>query len=584
MTTVKRPLGLTLPALHEFVELCGGDLKKTATERIKTLVLDMTRVAGVSYAALLEHRDSPHVAPANVFLSHAYSYPFLDVVEAVAAWEARQAETGRRFFYYFDLFSVNQHSQTSVVPFEVLRDEFAGSITAIGRVLLILSPYYNPLPLQRAWCVFEMATALTVGAALEVVMPHSDAVAFQKALLDDFGGLIGKICEVDVERATAREPADLANIRRVIQGGGGYLRTNQLVVGALREWMAVEGSAALAALPGATARALSPLSTQLALLLQAGGRLREAETAFRAALEGRRAALGDAHRDTLSALSGLAVLLRLQGRLEEAAPLYEEILALQRAELGPRHPDTLGTLNNISVLLRTRGQLAEAEPLAREVLESRCAALGGEHADSVDAANNLAKVLWYRGKLDEAEQLFREALLVHKKMFGEAHTESMRSATNLAHCMSDRGGGSLPQAEALYRNAWASFRRSLGDTNMLTFWPQVGLACTLRRQGRFDEALPLAQDAARDSAAALDALHPVVLFALHELGVVLRLLGARERARPFARAAAEGRTKLLGSQHRDAIASALNYARLMGDAEGAQMWKARLEHLGLPCE
>jgi hypothetical protein len=51
---------------------------------------------------------------------------------------------------------------------------------------------------------------------------------------------------VDVENATAREAHDEANIRQFLEAPGlGYLRANQLVIGAMQVWMVTEARAAL---------------------------------------------------------------------------------------------------------------------------------------------------------------------------------------------------------------------------------------------------------------------------------------------------------------------------------------------------
>ncbi len=50
--------------------------------------------------------------------------------------------------------------------------------------------------------------------------------------------------------------------------------------------------------------------------------------------------LGDAHPDTLGSISNLAVLLQAQGKLAEAGPLFREALDGQRRTLGDAHPNT----------------------------------------------------------------------------------------------------------------------------------------------------------------------------------------------------------------------------------------------------
>ena len=44
-------------------------------------------------------------------------------------------------------------------------------------------------------------------------------------------------------------------------------------------------------------------------------------------------------------MNNLAVLLQAQGKLGEAEPLCKQMLIAQRGTLGDEHPDTLGSMN-----------------------------------------------------------------------------------------------------------------------------------------------------------------------------------------------------------------------------------------------
>ena len=59
----------------------------------------------------------------------------------------------------------------------------------------------------------------------------------------------------------------------------------------------------------------------------------------------------------------MAQLLQAQGKLADAEPLCHEGLAGSRETLRNKHPDTLASISNMAGLLKARGKLAEAEPL-----------------------------------------------------------------------------------------------------------------------------------------------------------------------------------------------------------------------------
>jgi tetratricopeptide (TPR) repeat protein len=606
----KPPNGIALAGFRALIDAHGGraELEGKSTAWVKlNVVIPATAPAKSPFTALM---DGAHVAPATAFVSHAYDDEFLGVVDAIAALEARE---GISSFYYFDLLVVNQHGQDAIVSFEVLRDEFGESVRAIGRTLLYLR-WEDPIPLRRAWCVFEMGTTLAVRAEMKVIMPPADAAAFKEALVHDFDSLIYKTCRVDVEKASAREASDLANIKRAIVESGGFLKTNQLVIGALREWMAGASRAALNTLP-TEERATSALITSYAGLLLDYGKLEEAAPLYLEALEGRRRTLGDTHPNTLASINNYAMLLRKKGKLEEAAPLCREALESMRRTLGDAHPSTLNAINNYAGLLKEQGKLKEAAPLYREALESRRRTLGNTHERTLWSINNFANLLrdqgnleeaallhaealgcrrhtlgsthpWtldsisnyavlcvIMGKLEEAAPLCREALEGRRRTMGDTHPSTLWSINNFAVLLSNQG--KLDEALPLYREALEGMQRTLGVEHHDTLWSINNLATCLRRQGRFDEALPLAREAHAGRCASLGESHPDTLRSAHELGVLLRLLGAPARALPFAAAAHEGRVRIQGCESRYALASQLSLARLRGDGALAAALAAR---------
>ena len=105
-------------------------------------------------------------------------------------------------------------------------------------------------------------------------------------------------------------------------------------------------------------------------------------------------------------MSNLGGLLEACGKLDEAEALYRRALEGMERVLGPDHSDTLTSVNNLGLLLQARGELAEAEVLCRRALEGRERVLGPDHSSTLSSVNNLGSLLKAGGKLDEAEALF----------------------------------------------------------------------------------------------------------------------------------------------------------------------------------
>ena len=111
---------------------------------------------------------------------------------------------------------------------------------------------------------------------------------------------------------------DLLNIQRIILESGGFLKTNQLVIGAMKGWVLEMGRVALRASPSEV-RGTSSLISGLASLLSDQGRLGEAEAHCVEALTTRRRTLGDDHPDTLTSINQMADLLKDKGKLGEVS-------------------------------------------------------------------------------------------------------------------------------------------------------------------------------------------------------------------------------------------------------------------------
>ena len=364
-----------------------------------------------------------------------YTDSFLDVLEAITAWEVRLPAGAPPVFYYFDLLVVNQHGQSAAVAHDVLWREFTSSVRAIGRTLVVLTlDAAKQGPLTRARCVAEIAAGLQGDGAgdgagsFEVIMTPRERARFVEELTGDFDKIVQRTCTVDLERAHVRHsdeclengvcrdvaadrvaacsndlPLVLANVRREIS----FKDVNQRVIARMREFMLAEARVALAAEHDADKRAGSRLQFFIARLLNDCGQLAEAEVLLHETAEVRRRLLGVEAQNTIAAIGALAIVLKDQGKVDEAEPLYREDVAASRRTLGDAHSDTLASISNLGMLLQARGDLEGAERLYREVPAASRRTLGDAHPSTLVSISRLDLLLEDRGDLDGAEPLYR---------------------------------------------------------------------------------------------------------------------------------------------------------------------------------
>ena len=482
--------GISLEGIRRFVDVHGGraSFESKTTREVKNDIIKLNAClwGGAWTAELARTADGANicVGKASVFVSHIYEGRFLDAMDALEAWEKRQAASCafQPFFYFFDLLVVDQR-QGACVPFEVLRDTFGPGVRSASRVLLLLDEEARAM--TRLWCVFEIATACEEGLPLEVILPPREEAKFVRELEQDYEGLCRRTMTVNAERATAEQPEDERNIRAVLTRGGGvgYLRASQLVVGCMQRWM---GERALAALPANEDRGTSALILNLAKMLQDHDKLGEAEPLFREALATRRRKLGDEHPDTLTSIDKMAGLLKKQDKLGEAELLYEEAFTgRKRAHDLEQGRDTLvsmlTSMSNKAGLFKAQDRLDEAEPLFREALKQRRHELGDEHRDTLVSISNMAGLLKAQGKLVEAEKLYREVLGTRTRLYGKEDPRTLASICNMAPLLLAQEN--LGEAEELLRFALDTRRRIRGEEHHDTLISMNFMAVLLRQKG-----------------------------------------------------------------------------------------------------
>jgi hypothetical protein len=137
--------GLTIREINKFVD--DFNLKHstlTTTEVCQLCLLAATASHSSSYCDMLKQRGSVGVGIATVFISHAWKYQFVDVVNALEYHFRNESDV----FIWFDLFSNNQHAAGNL-PFEWWATTFKSAIAQFGRVVMVLSPWNNPIPFTR---------------------------------------------------------------------------------------------------------------------------------------------------------------------------------------------------------------------------------------------------------------------------------------------------------------------------------------------------------------------------------------------------------------------------------------------------
>ncbi len=293
------------------------------------------------------------------------------------------------------------------------------------------------------------------------------------------------------------------------------------------------------------------------------GRYPSALSLQNAALETRRAELGDDHLETLGSISSLARLLELMGKYEEAQTYYEEALAGHRRVVGDEHRLTYTALDNLGLLALERGRLEEAYELHEAALRGRRQLLGDDDPDTLRSLTNLGAIHQQMGQPEEALSYYRDALDGCRRVLGNDHQETIIAINNMGNMM--REMERFEQASSYFREALAARRRVQGDEHPDTLIAISNMGVLRMAMGQPEEALQYFREALPGFREALGDDHPNTLIVVSYIGVILWQLDRPEEAEPYLRESLEGNRRALGDNHMHTIMAMQSLSRLLRD-------------------
>ena len=104
---------------------------------------------------------------------------------------------------------------------------------------MVLSPWDDPLPVKRAWCLFEIASALDESDVNFLInLPKSEIKDMSTAVVADSDCLIKALSDIQAEKAEATSKEDKKLIIEVIdESEGGFFHVSEQVKKAMGEWV-----------------------------------------------------------------------------------------------------------------------------------------------------------------------------------------------------------------------------------------------------------------------------------------------------------------------------------------------------------
>jgi tetratricopeptide (TPR) repeat protein len=509
--------------LEKIVNHLGGRegiRDKTTRQICAEIIVNETAEAKCAYIDLIREENPEVVKEANVFVSHAWEYPFLSVVHSLQCHFP--PDSALTTYIWFDLVSQNQH--TVVTHFDHWAETFQTAIGTYKHTVLILSPWKDPIPLKRAWCLFEIFCTAQTKSKFEIAMNAEERISFLEEikkgncqeLLDSF------LSGIDVANSESTVPSDKTKIFAAIAESVGIDEINSMVLEKIRDWVlltvememinlkSIAGDVYLHQgkyteaqssyqevqkwrqihLPGNHPLILQA-DHQVAQSLFSNGDWKNCELQAKECYEKRKLYLGEDHPDTLKSLLLLGRAYQAQVKYDhEKLPLAEScfVLCLERRKvvLPPDHVDTLHSMHNLALIYHRGSTLQEAKELALSCLEQRTRLLGANHPATLNSSYLLGGIFDDLQEYDRSFEMYSLALTGRQKIYGKFHPLTAKVKEQLGVFYVHQG--KLAEAEEMYRDCYEQRKRSLGERHRTTISSLYWLGDVLLKRNQYKAA------------------------------------------------------------------------------------------------
>jgi GTPase SAR1 family protein/tetratricopeptide (TPR) repeat protein len=397
--------GVRVSYFKVFIAMFGGREKlegMTTLDVKEKFVLPHTKATQLSWCEhlLSEGNAGNYVATAQIFLSHAWLYKFLDVLDAV---ERHFKGSEQDPYIWFDIFSVSQHKSESR-DINWWQSTFQNAVGCMGQVLMVMQPWDNPTTLTRVWCIFEIYSCEATQSRFGVVMTEAESNRLVADICKDPEALLRTLSTISCEASDATKEKDKHQIFEVIQRSVGFVRLDSMVSRKVEEAVYQEIRSKLdAARRNLDFKAAAMLGLTLGKLCRLMRNHAEAEQIFRECVDWA-PQTEESNTYRLEATHGLAVANSHLGHRKVALEQYEMCRELIECNIGNVKDLTPEVISGYALVCFATGQQKNAESLAEECLEK------SRTENRREALHNLALLRLEQGRTADANKLICECL------------------------------------------------------------------------------------------------------------------------------------------------------------------------------
>ena len=444
--------GISLSAISRFVDICGGEdilRNMTTTEVNNEALMPLTYAYKSSYCDLLimekdrkmyddtsHEQDVVDIGKPCAFISHAWKYQFLDVLDAIFSHFERptddkieELDSNDDHIIWLDLFTNNQHLAPDL-DFHWWSTTFKTAIQNIGRTVMVLSPWQNPIPLTRAWCLFEIFCTVDTTTKFEVALCDEQKNGLIEAASRDILELRKMIGVIDVEKSEAWSPLDLERIFDVVKKTVGFSTINATVLMEIRKWLIDTVDIESQRVSSDLLRL--QLQNTLGLLHNECGNYEKALQVLKCCVDKLNELEGLESHSSIQRKNNIAIILDSLGQTEEAATIFQQCVDMYEKTITTSKVDYYNSLNSLAVCRLRLGKYEECIHIFQQCFEFFCAKLGNYHHSTMNALGNLGICQDCTGNTAASLESFELCVQYHKEHYGDNHMDTLRWSNSLA--------------------------------------------------------------------------------------------------------------------------------------------------------
>jgi len=437
--------GVNIPFLVKIA--ANVDPQWATTDVCTKVVLPATKFKKLAYYQLEENeadeKGNAMIGEADYFCSHAWKYKFVNVVNALELFCKNKGLDPEQTYFWFDLFINNQHKAPNL-SYKWWCTRFKQAIKSFGKVVLVLEPWSDPIPIKRAWCLWEIFCTIDTQSEFYVAMCEEQHKDFKSRLVKNFEEIRLSLSKIDARWAEASNAEDKDKIFTAIKEAVGFTTLNERVIGKMREWLLNAGETYLRErsqnFGDDDLRTLETYNC-LGKLYRDMNQYSKAEEIFSKALPGFIRTEGENSSYTAEVKNNYAFSLQKQGKYQEAIKMHESCLESRKKNHGKLHKDTTQSMSNLATALRMIGSLEEAKKMFKEAVECRdqIVKMGPHHPATLYTVSQYALTLSVSEDFEEANEQHQRAIKGLSQFFGKIipdgrkHPLTLLAIHNMGH-------------------------------------------------------------------------------------------------------------------------------------------------------